>query len=145
MKLNTKNVLQILFLLLLLLFINCPGGGGGGLNPLIFLLAGGSNNSSTSHIGNGPPRNVLVTWQANREKSVNSIGGGYQACYGITPAYQASSAVCKTVPYASGSTAPTSATLSIPGGSAVYIYVFGFSTLNPSGVPAAIPRLTVVN
>ncbi|EQA43751.1 hypothetical protein LEP1GSC050_1912 [Leptospira broomii serovar Hurstbridge str. 5399] len=145
MKLNIKNIWQIALLLLLLFFINCPGSGGGSLNPLIFLLAGSSNTASTGHIGTGPSRNVLVTWQANREKSVNSTGGGYQVCYGITPAYQASGSVCASVPYVSGATAPTGTTLSIPGGSAVFIYVFGFSTLNTSGAPAATPKLTLVN
>lgn len=139
--------MRILFIISLLSFLNCGGSGGGGLNPLIFLLAGNSssNNSTTPHIGTGPSRNVLVTWQANREKSVNSTGGGYQVCYGITPAYQTSGSVCTSVPYASGATAPTNTTLSIPGGSAVFIYVFGFSALNTSGAPAATPGLTLVN
>ncbi|TGK15115.1 hypothetical protein EHO61_15575 [Leptospira fluminis] len=132
-----------LFLFLFLIFSQCSGGGGGGMNPLIFLLMG--SGSKTGSIGTGAPRNVLVSWQANREKSVNSAGGGYKACYGINPSYQAATAICSTVPYASGSAAPTSATLSIPGGSHVYIYVFGYSTLNPNGTPAATPTTVSVN
>ncbi|WP_246028226.1 hypothetical protein [Leptospira fletcheri] len=114
------------------------------MNPLIFLLMG-SSGSKIGSIGTGAPRNVLVNWQANREKSVNSTGGGYKACYGINPSYQAATAVCSTVPYASGATAPTSATLSIPSGSQVYIYVLGYSSLNPNGTPAATPTTVQVN
>ncbi len=79
--------------------------------------------------------NVLVQWTANKEKAVNTAGGGYRVCYSQTQGFT-SGGTCQNVPYVSGPTAPTSATIS-PGTGRWYIKVYGYSALNPTGSAAS--------
>jgi hypothetical protein len=75
-----RIVLLILVLVALLLLISC-GGGGGSPPP-----------SVSTH-------SVTLTWAPNRERGVNSVGGGYQVSISGQPTIN--------VPY----TAPTSTTV----------------------------------
>lgn len=75
---------------------------------------------------------VLVSWTANRETAVNTAGGGYVVAYSQDPNASYAEAEKVTVNYASGPTAPTSATINIPPGT-FYIKVYAFSALNPPG------------
>ena len=67
---------------------SCGGGGGGG---------GGGGPTPGSPPG---PRNVTISWATNHEKGVNSAGGGYKVSITGQPTI--------TVPWVSGTTAPTS-------------------------------------
>ncbi len=79
-----------------------------------------------------PTRNVRVTWQENREKAVNQVGGGYRVYYSSTPGFDIASAPSILAPYASGAAAPTSAVLALPAG-VHYIKVTAMSSLNAEG------------
>ena len=56
-------------------------------------------------------KNVTVSWTANRETTVNMVGGGYVVYYSNTQGFDASSASNVDVPYVSGATAPTTTTI----------------------------------
>lgn len=73
--------------------VGCGGGGGG---------APGDN----APVG---PAAVTIAWNASRESSVNRPGGGYEVAISGMKAID--------VPYASGSAAPTSTTVTLPSGS----------------------------
>ncbi len=94
---------------------------------------GGGGGGSAGSGGSGTPRNVQVSWAANREKAVNSPGGGYRVYYSTTPGFDVATASVVDVPYVAGPTAPTSAT--IPGLSpgTYYLEVVAYSALNPPG------------
>jgi hypothetical protein len=66
--------------------------------------------------GGGGSRQVTVSWNANRDKVVNKAGGGYILYYSQTSGFNVSDASKTDVPYVSGSTAPTSVSLSLPEG-----------------------------
>ncbi len=95
----------------------CGGGGGGG--------AGGG--------GSGTPRDVQVFWAANREKAVNSPGGGYRVYYSTTPGFDLAAARVVDVPYVAGPRAPTSATIAGLSPGTYYLRVVAYSALNPPG------------
>ena len=66
--------------------------------------------------GGGEPRQVTVSWNANRDKVVNTTGGGYRLYYSQTSGFSVNDATSVDVPYVSGSTAPTSTSLSLEEG-----------------------------
>ncbi len=66
--------------------------------------------------GGGDPRQVTVSWNANRDKVVNMTGGGYILYYSQTDGFSVSDAQKVDVPYASGSTAPTNTNLTLSEG-----------------------------
>jgi len=86
-------VRRVACLLIAIILVGCGGGGGGG---------GGSTSPPTVH-------SVTLSWEQNRESGVNSTGGGYQIVISGQPTIN--------VPYASGPTAPTTATVSLQTGS----------------------------
>jgi hypothetical protein len=74
------------------------------------LVTIGSAACGSSSTASGPTnKNVLITWNANRESGVNRAGGGYRITISGMPVIE--------VPYASGSLAPTSRTVSLAPGS----------------------------
>jgi major membrane immunogen (membrane-anchored lipoprotein) len=75
---------------------------------------------------------VLISWSANRESSVNSPGGGYRVYYSTTPGFDISTANFVDVPYVSGPAAPTS-TILIASSGTDYIKIVAYSTLNGTG------------
>ena len=78
--------------------------------PLLLSSCGGGGGDTTP----SPPAFHLVTltWNANHETGVNSIGGGY-----IVSISGPSAPAPINVPYVSGLTAPTSTTVSLYTGS----------------------------
>ena len=66
--------------------------------------------------GGSSSKQVTVSWDANAESAVNTTGGGYILYYSQTNGFDVSSAQSTTIPYASGSTAPTTVTLTLPTG-----------------------------
>lgn len=84
--------------------------------------------------GGGVPRDVRVSWTANRETAVNSLGGGYRVYYSTTQGLSVAAAPFVNVSYDAGAAAsPTTAT--IPGLSpgTYYIKVAAYSALTPPG------------
>lgn len=88
----------------------CGGGGGDGSVPP-------GSNPATS-------RDVVLSWQANREAGINSPGGGYQVLVG--------GQVIKDVPYVSGPLAPTGTTIVLQSGTYA-IAVRAYAALDPQG------------
>ena len=85
-------------------------------------LAGCSGGAKGGEVDNGPPR---LSWTANRERGVNSPGGGYLvAISGRPPTID--------VPYVSGLMAPTSITTTLPPGSYT-ITVRAYAALDQAG------------
>jgi hypothetical protein len=67
---------------------------------------------------------VAISWNANHETGVNSAGGGYLVAVSGQPVL--------TVPYTSGTSAPTSTTLSLPSGTYT-ISVSAYAALDAHG------------
>jgi hypothetical protein len=103
-----------------------------------------SSLSSSSDAYSGGTGVITVAWQANREKNVNSTGGGYRVYYTQVAGFKPSLPF-KTIPYVSGTSAPVSTTLNglIPG--TYHLYVVGFSTTNASGSAPSIEATAVVH
>lgn len=72
---------------------------------------------------------VTVSWAANIEKAVNQSGGGYRIYYSKQSSFEPSEGQFKSVQYISGSTTPTSATISGLTKGTYYIKVVAFSSL----------------
>jgi hypothetical protein len=98
--------------LLFALFIAGCGGGGGGA-PSVSV-------------------SVQVSWNANREAAVNRPGGGYRVYHSRSSGFDIATASFVDVPYSSGATAPTTASLTLSSGDN-FIRVVAYSDLNPNG------------
>jgi hypothetical protein len=101
----------------------CSGGGGDDLPPPPPRPGCRSAVSSPQHLGRGD-RLVDLTWTANRERGVNSPGGGYVVGIpgkGIID-----------VPYVSGDFAPTSLSTTFFAGSYA-VTLCAYAALDPSG------------
>jgi hypothetical protein len=77
--------------------------------------------------------NILVSWAANREKAVNSTGGGYKVYYSLSTPVNTSTASSVDVPYVTGATAPTSRTITGLSCGSWHFRVIAYSALHPSG------------
>ncbi|MEI6092172.1 MAG: hypothetical protein WCQ47_00635 [bacterium] len=73
--------------------------------------------SACSSGGSGNGSSVTVSWNANKDMTVNSTGGGYIVYYSNQQGFDTSAASGSVdVPYLSGASAPTSTTLSLSNG-----------------------------
>ena len=72
-------------------------------------------------------KNVTISWTANRDTTVNTVGGGYVVYYSSTQGFDTSSAGNVDVPYVSGSLAPTSTIIKLNSGT-WYIKVEAYGT-----------------
>lgn len=88
------------------------------------------------------PCSLTVNWAANRERRVNSVGGGYRVCTSQTSDFALMTGTCTTVPYVSGPTAPTTANVMIPSPGGYYVKVAGYTAINPDN-SATAAELTV--
>lgn len=77
---------------------------------MVLFTVSGCRLGETKDLGTGP-FSVRVTWTANIESAVNSAGGGYRVYYGTKPNLDITKAPYVDVPYESGPTAPTYATI----------------------------------
>jgi hypothetical protein len=75
------------------------------------------------------PRTVVLHWTANREAAVNTTGGGYKVYYSQAAGFSIPVADVLDVPYASGSAAPTTASVTLSPG-VYYFRVAAYSALN---------------
>jgi hypothetical protein len=76
----------------------------------------------------GAAPTVQVSWTANREKSVNSTGGGYRVYYGSTSPVNTSTGTYVDVPFVSGTAPVTKNFTNLPLGT-TYFKVVGYGTL----------------
>lgn len=81
----------------------------------------------------GPAPTVQVSWTANREKAVNSPGGGYRVFYSQTSDFNIQTAQYVDVPYDTGPNAPTTVDINGLLGGVHYFKIVAYSLLNPSG------------
>lgn len=125
---------------------------------LVFVLSGckqQSTNSMTSVYSNSPTPSptqasviplpspepstvlssteILISWDANREKAVNSTHGGYKVYYSQTPGFELNSATMIDVPYVSGPLAPTSTKLTNLVSGTYYLRIIAYSGLTLPG------------
>lgn len=125
MRFNTASVLA----LILSIFLTACGGGSGG---------GGASTPPTTPTGAW--HTVTLSWVMNREKGVNSSGGGY------TVSISGSSALAPiNVPYVSGLAAPTSTIVSLYTGN-YSVTVTAFAALDANGgstSASSIPSTTI--
>ena len=84
-----------------------------------------------NYLGASP--HVDVTWTANREKAVNSAGGGYKVYYSRVSGFDIGTASVVNVPYVSGPAAPVTATLTNLLYGTTYFKVVAYSALNAPG------------
>jgi hypothetical protein len=84
--------------------------------------------ASGAHTGN-----VLVSWTANREKGVNSIGGGYRVEYSTSPDFPGGSTTMIDIPYVSGPTTPTAYSLTGLDAGNYCLRITAYSALNTTG------------
>lgn len=83
------------------------------------------------------PKNVLISWTANRETAVNSAGGGYKVHYSTRMGFPLPADNFVDVPYVSGATAPTSVVVSLTGKTTWYIRVVPYSALEDEGTASS--------
>ncbi len=93
------------------------------LLPLFVLNSCGSGANITT-------KKITISWNANREKLVNTNGGGYTIYYSTQSDFGLSSATSVDVPYVSGASTPTSVILDLPSGTDYYFRIVAYSHLN---------------
>lgn len=104
--------------------------------PFVFNACGqGFSASSLSParvVSSGESSQIVLSWASNREAAVNAAGGGYRVYYStssnVTTASQAI-----VVPYASGSSTPTSVGLTGFSPGTYYARIQAYSSKNAGG------------
>jgi hypothetical protein len=96
----------------------CGGGGGGSSGGGAGPSGGGGTAQALA------PGAITISWSANRERGVNSAGGGYEVSITGQPTV--------TVPYVSGASAPTSIAVTLTSGSYL-VSVRAFAALDAQG------------
>lgn len=86
------------------------------------------------------PCNLDLSWSANKEKSVNSVGGGYKVHYDLISEGQEN---MLNLPYVSGANPPLHAILPNLSTGLWYIYVNGYSSMNSDGTTTSKKLLQV--
>jgi hypothetical protein len=81
--------------------------------------------------GSATATQLIINWNANHESGVNTPGGGYRVYYATSPGVSTSTASYISVPYVSGTLAPTSATLTNPPSATYYFRVVAYSIFDP--------------
>lgn len=79
---------------------------------------------------------VRLSWTANRDRLVNTTGGGYRVYYATASGRALADMTMVDVPYVSGATAPTSVTipnLNTYSPRVLYFRVVAYTALNPDG------------
>jgi hypothetical protein len=101
-----------------------------------FTIPKGVTTTGTTNFGpvQTGVNNILVSWAASHASSVNKAGGGYRVYYSLNSGFSTSGALYVDVPYVSGATAPTSASIPNVGDGKYYIKIVAYSSLvGPSG------------
>jgi len=128
-----KRLTKILIAAALLLNACTVGGSSPGSRNTASNSTSTSTNTGTGTLTPGIPRTVTINWTANREKSVNSAGGGYRVYFSQTNNFSLLSGTAMNSPYVSGAAAPNTVTTpALPSGT-YYYRVVAYSSANPSG------------
>jgi len=116
---------NILSLGLLVSTIAACGGGGGDA-----VVGGGGGGG-----GGGNGGDITISWAANREAAVNTMGGGYIVYFSQSSGFNPGDAgvSSQTVPYVSGAAAPTSATITVATSGTWYVRIAAISLLDAPG------------
>lgn len=103
------------------------------------------SNTSTSAETSFPTGSLTaqISWTANRETAVNTTGGGYKVYYSRQSGFSLASAQVVNVPYVSGTSAPTSTTLTSLASGTYYIKVVAYSTLAGNQVSAPSAQTSI--
>ena len=96
------------------------------LTLMLFFSCGSCGSDDDDDVAPGKP--YTVSWNANREKAVNSSGGGYRVYYSQVQGFDISNAAFVDVPWVSGQT-PTTADITLTSGT-WFIKVTAYSALN---------------
>ena len=86
---------------------------------------------------------VRITWDANKEKSVNSKGGGYKVYYSQIKNNDPEKSLFVDVPYYSGALAPTSVRISNLNQGTYYFIVQAYSALNSGSKSLSSTEISV--
>jgi hypothetical protein len=108
--------------------------------------ASSNPNNSNSQNNSGSTSNsktVKLTWNANKEKSVNSRGGGYKIYYSQIKDNELQNSLFVVVPYVSGSLAPTTAKISNLNKGKYYFVVQAYSALNSGSTSLASTEISL--
>ena len=89
----------------------------------------------------GETKAVKISWEANREKAVNSAGGGYKVYYSQTDGFDISGADSIDVPWVSGQT-PTFTAIPFTAGT-WYIKVVAYSALGGGSVSVPSTQISI--
>jgi hypothetical protein len=87
----------------------------------------GMRCTSAMEVNENKGKKVKVSWRKNREKLVNSLGGGYEVFY-----KKGNEFYCKKIRYTDGEWAPNETSLNLTSGR-WYLRVKGYSRLNKDG------------
>lgn len=90
------------------------------------LLAKRALSSSSSLLDS---KGIQLSWNPNREKAVNQVGGGYRIYYSTRRGFSLREASVVNVPYQDGLKAPTSVTLPSLTPGTYYVKVIAYSSL----------------
>ncbi|MBY0415530.1 MAG: hypothetical protein K2Q18_15260 [Bdellovibrionales bacterium] len=84
-----------------------------------------------TYLGAAP--SVEIAWTANKEKAVNTTGGGYKIYYSKTTPVDITTSSFVDVPYVSGASAPVTKIISTLTAGMTYFKVVAYSALNAPG------------
>lgn len=119
-----KSLFRFLVFSLIAVFIAaCGSGGGGGASSL---------------------KSAVVSWTANKEAAVNTMGGGYKVYYSEVSGFSINDKGVTTVDvaYVSGSSAPISTTLSLSP-STYYLRIAAYSAVAGGSSSAVSSQISV--
>ena len=96
-----------------------------------------TRNTSSDTTNLSPPpintKKITVSWTANKEKAVNSLGGGYKVSYSTNSSFL-SGVNTINVPYVNGLLSPTSVQINQLTPGFYYLKVKAFSPINQGSV-----------
>lgn len=97
---------------------------------LAIALASGCGSAKVEQKGvKGVAADVTLSWAANREKDVNTTGGGYRIYHSTTANFSLSSVTPIDLPYAAGTGAPRTYTFSKLSPGTHYFKIVAYSAL----------------
>lgn len=89
----------------------------------------------------GATGSITLSWTANKERGVNSNGGGYRVYYSRTPTVDPATAVSVDVPFVNGELAPTTTTLTRLEPGPIYVRIAAFAANPGGGVRLSAPSV----
>lgn len=144
MHIRVKCILWIFPVIALsgIILPGCGGGGGGEDPPMV-----APSSSVVIDVECTDPCSVLLSWDANREKAVNSAGGGYKIYYSTDSDFQItdSGVTIIDIPCTPPDPLPTFKSIAFPSKGTWYVRVAAYSSLNggSTSAPTAVKIVKV--